>query len=147
MQVIFTVLNCRPFPNGEERLVADLDVVCWDAEQHMPYVYAALAFIMVIPIGVPGGLFGYLYTYRSDLFEDDPDQPGALRPTENPKGPATKHLSSMYRKYEPWTFYFEAVSRALNHWSSFSMRQTFSDSWPQCKHPAGAAMGLGGGGA
>ena len=116
--VIFTILNCRPFPHGEWRLVADLDVVCTDVDGHMspeyaPYVYAALIFIIIIPVGVPGGLFGYLYVRHDDLFEEDPDNPGEMRPTVEPKHVATKHLSTMYKKYEPWTFYFEAIHLAF----------------------------------
>ena len=98
---IFGMLNCRVLADGKYHLVADLDVICYEGE-HAPYQFAAFVFIIFYPIGVPTFLLLSLQYSRGDLFEDDPDHPGQKRATAEPKKLITKHVATMYKKYEPW---------------------------------------------
>ena len=54
---------CGPPPAGSMRLVADLDVVCFEGA-HMPYVIIAVIFAIVYPVGVPLGLLVTLTRVR-----------------------------------------------------------------------------------
>ena len=89
------MINCRLFADGNYRLVGDLDVVCY-SDEHMFYANAAYFFIFFYPVGVPFSMLFVLVRNKSDLFEVDPDNPGQMRPTEEPKFNTTKHLSGMY---------------------------------------------------
>ena len=96
---IFTVLNCKPFADGTYRLVADLDVVCFEGA-HTPYVVVAVIFICLYPVGVPLGLALVLRANNrvGDLYEAVKDEPGKVHATEEPKLASTKHLAGMYKK-------------------------------------------------
>ena len=96
---IFSLLNCRRFADGNERLIADLDVVCY-SDAHMKYAVAASFFILLYPVGVPMTLLYTLRSLKGDLFEKDPDHPGEMRATVEPKFWSTKHLKSMFTKYK-----------------------------------------------
>ena len=40
LQAIFSMINCKAFADGNQRLIADLDVIC-NSEEHTPYALAA----------------------------------------------------------------------------------------------------------
>ena len=108
--VVFSILNCRLFADGNFRLFADLDVVCY-SDEHMNYAVAAFFYILVYPVGVPITLLITLRSLKDDLFEDDPEHPGTQRANVEPKFATTKHLSSMYNKYKV---------RPATHWRAHS---------------------------
>ena len=55
---------------GNLRLVADLDVVCFEGA-HMPYVGAAIVFAVLYPLGVPLGLLAGLTSVRGQWLVGD----------------------------------------------------------------------------